>query len=353
MKVLICGDVHWSTYASILRKRGVDFSKRLENCINSINWVEQTAEEYNCDRVIYLGDWFDRADINSEEASALRQIVWGDIPHTVIVGNHELGSANGDYSTAQLFSLLPSFDVKNTPTMEIGYKYRFVFLPYIFEKDRKPIEWYINNLSHGMFETQEVKYTYIFSHNDIKGVNYGIFESTSGFDIQDIDENCTLFFNGHIHNGKQITDKIINVGNITGQNFNEDATLYDHRVIILDTDNMTTKTIVNPYAYNFYKIEVTSIADANDKLSNLKSHSVISVKCPESIIDDIRKILSENPLIEEYRIVTVAEDTVSPKEDIKQLIASDHLSQFKDYVISKMGKSDLLLSELQEVLSGN
>ena len=69
MRILVCGDVHWSNYSSILRRRGTDYSKRLENCINSINWVEQTAEDYSCDCVVYLGDWFDRSDLNSEEIS--------------------------------------------------------------------------------------------------------------------------------------------------------------------------------------------------------------------------------------------------------------------------------------------
>ena len=62
MRVLIVGDVHWSSYSSIIRKRGTEYSKRLENCINSINWVEEKAEEYKCDKVIYLGDLFDQAE---------------------------------------------------------------------------------------------------------------------------------------------------------------------------------------------------------------------------------------------------------------------------------------------------
>ena len=45
MKFLICGDVHWSEFSSILRKMGDKYSKRLENLINSINWVEEQAKE--------------------------------------------------------------------------------------------------------------------------------------------------------------------------------------------------------------------------------------------------------------------------------------------------------------------
>ena len=44
---LIVGDVHWSEYSSIYRKRGTKFSKRLENLINTVNWIEETAETYD------------------------------------------------------------------------------------------------------------------------------------------------------------------------------------------------------------------------------------------------------------------------------------------------------------------
>ena len=71
MKILIVGDVHWSTYSSIVRSRGKKYSTRLENLINSVNWAERIADEENCDRIIYLGDFFDKADLTAEEITAL------------------------------------------------------------------------------------------------------------------------------------------------------------------------------------------------------------------------------------------------------------------------------------------
>ena len=44
----------------------------------------------------------------------------------------------------------------------------------------------------------------------------GQFKSTEGYNVQDIDANCDLFINGHLHNGEKITKKIINIGNISG-----------------------------------------------------------------------------------------------------------------------------------------
>lgn len=348
MRILVCGDVHWSNYSSILRRRGTDYSKRLENCINSINWVEQTAEDYSCDCVVYLGDWFDRSDLNSEEISALNEVSFGDMFHTVIVGNHELGSANGDYSTTKVLSLLPDFEVISTPLCKKSSTANLVFIPYIFERDRKTLREYLEECGYDIN-----KPTIVFSHNDLRGVNYGAFVSKEGFDIKDITGSCDLFLNGHIHNGQPITDKIINVGNITGQNFNEDANEYDHNVYILDTETFELFYVTNPYAYNFYKEEVSSEKDISKLIGKLKNHSVVSVKCPEHLVPKLKEELESCEKIEEYRVVTVIEEAEAPKEDIKELLSADHLSQFREYILEKLGGSEAVLKELQEVISVN
>lgn len=355
MRVLICGDVHWCNYSSIVRKRGEKYSKRLENCIETINWVERTAEENGCDRVIYLGDFFDRSDMNAEEISALKEITWGNLKHEIIVGNHELGSANGSYSTANILSLLPNFNVISEPYLDVGFGRYFLYLPYIFENDRKPILEYFRNLIGSDFTTQEVKRLYVFSHNDLKGVNYGAFESKEGFDLDDIQNSCDYFFNGHIHNGMNVSNKIIDVGNITGQNFNEDASRYSHRVILLDTNKVAYTSIDNPYAYNFYKEEVSSAEDITKIVSTLKEHSVVSVKCVEHLVGKMREELEALKNVEEYRIVTVVEkkEEDAMVEDFSELLSSDHLKQFSDYVIDKLGGSVPVVKELQEVLGGN
>lgn len=352
MRVLIVGDVHWSTYSSIVRKRGVDYSKRLENCINSINWVEETAEENECDLIIYLGDFFDRAELNSEEITALKEIQWSTIPHQIIVGNHELGSAQGDYNTTQLFNLLPNFEVIDKPKVDVEFGPCFLYLPYIFEKDRKSISEYFNSLlNKNDLENIKNKNIFIFSHNDIKGVNYGAFESKDGFEVEDIKQNCTVCFNGHIHNnGEIVPNKIINVGNLTGQNFNEDATKYNHKIYILDTNGGDYKVYhgVNPYAYMFYKVEINTEQDINKLI--FSQHAVISAKCTESLVPKLKEIFENNPSIEEYKIITVIKEKNVEAEDISNnLLSIDHIKQFSEYIIDKFGNTEYVIKELQEI----
>ena len=53
--------------------------------------------------------------------------------------------------------------------------------------------------------TCEVKNRIILSHNDLAGLQLGKYISKTGFDINDIDKNCALFINGHLHNQESRT----------------------------------------------------------------------------------------------------------------------------------------------------
>ena len=345
-KVLVVGDVHFSTYSSILRKRGTKFSMRLENLINSLNWVEEQAEVNNCDRVIYLGDFFDKQDLTAEELTALQEVVWAQIPHIFLVGNHEGLLNDLSTSSAHLFAMIPQATVIDKPTVEIGFGYEFLYLPYIMEKERKSIDSYYNDGIGMDFVTQEFKQRIVFSHNDVK-MQYGMFNSVTGFDPNEL--NCSLFLNGHLHNGGVINDHAFNVGNLTGQNFSEDASRYEHRVAILTLENCDKylEWIENPYAFNFYKFD--DLSTLQRELTRLKNNSVITVKAPQSECVQLRSVLSNNPKIKDFRVISVAEKTISEKQEEVILESVSHLDKFVQYVKETMDNSNLLIEELNEV----
>ena len=356
MKALIVADVHFAQYSSIVRKRGQYYSCRLENLIWSINWAEKLAAEQHVDKIIYLGDFFDRADLNAEEATAFREICWSrDICHVFLVGNHEVAARSLEYSSVHLIDALgPNFNIVDRPMEDVGFGYRFIYLPYIFENDRRPLQEYISEAisQHGFVETQELKQLYIFSHNDIKGVQYGLFESESGFDKDEIIETgCRYFVNGHIHNHGWIKDdKILNLGNLTGQNFNEDALRYPHVVSILDTQTSQLEFFENPYALQFLKLEVQNKEDI--AAIKIVPHMVLSIKCKEECVDDLREFLDNHADVEEYRIITLLPDAqdVVEEESVQMFNSMDHLQQFQSYILSQLGKSSTVLEELQEVV---
>lgn len=356
MKILVVGDVHWSQYSSILRKRGEKYSYRLENLIQSVDWAEELADETDCELTVYLGDFFDRADINSEELSALREVSWNNLPHYFLVGNHEAGRGDLLYNSADVFGIA-NFKVVASVAQQYTIYHsdcQLCFLPYVLEENRKPLSEYFSWVNG-------IKQRIVFSHNDIKGFAMGNFISQEGFDIVDIDKNCDLYLNGHLHNGGRVSEKIINVGNLTGQNFSEDAFKYDHSVIVLDTDNLTCAVYENPYALNFYKLDFTENSDIdyiNKTSMKMKSNCVATIKCKEEDVDYIRKrfdpnhrddLIPYNCNMVETRIIVQSNINDKPINTESENIHINHLEQFSNYMIEYLGRSEILEYELQKV----
>lgn len=334
MKIGIIGDIHFSEYSSILRSRGDKYSTRLENCIDSISNAELITK--NCDLIVYLGDFFDKSTLNASEITALSEIEWNDIPHIFLVGNHEMGINNLFLSSAHIFNSIKSYRVIDQPVSRIFDVTEVCFLPYILEEDRKDS---INDY----FGARAAKKRIIFSHNDIAGIQLGQFISKAGFKINDIEANCDLFINGHLHNGSKLTDKIINVGNLTGQNFSEDGFKYDHVILILDTDTMISEVYENYYAINFYKVENIEDIEKIDKTA------VVTVKTTEENVSRAKELIENNKNIIASRVI-IDYTKGREKRDIK-VLSVDHIDEFRKFVLSEIGDTDLIREEL-EIING-
>ena len=348
MRLFIYADPHWSSYSSILRSRGEKYSTRLENLIKTMNWVETEAHNQNCDTIICLGDFFDKSELNSEELTALQEVEWSSLKHYMLVGNHEIGRGNLELSSAHLFALIPNCEVIDSLyVLNETNGTTLVFLPYILEKDRKSLSEYLS------FESNDTRI--VFSHNDIAGIQMGQFVSTTGFSVEEIEENCNLFLNGHLHNGASIGDKIINVGNITGQNFSEDASIYDHRAYILDTDTRSLETLLNPNAMNFYKLDLTHMQPTIDDkliqntLSVLTYPAVATIKINPDINFIVRDLLTTCDNIIECRLITDGVKGAESVESISNKINLDHIQKFQMYVMENIGKDELTQNELERV----
>ena len=348
MKICVYSDVHWSQNSSIVRSRGNRYSSRLENLIQSVNWAERLAFDCGCAAVICAGDFFDANVLNSEEISALREIGWAPISHVFITGNHEGSVSSLDFSTMEVFNLCPNSVVINTPEhyMIEGTNVEFCYLPYVLERDRKPLVEYF-----GVPTNPRI----IFSHNDIKDIQYGQYVSQEGFSVGEIESNCNLYLNGHLHHCQCITDKVINIGNLTGQNFTEDAEKYEHCALIVDTDTMEVKFYINPYAYNFYKLDYTHInneVEFEKEMSLLKPNAVATIKVNSEFATTASSVISTISNIVSHRLIVEY-----PKESVEideggamEINSVDHLKQFETYILTTMGTGDVVKEELSHML---
>jgi len=347
MKIGIVGDIHWCQYSSIVRKRGNKYSTRLENCIKSINWAENLIKELNCDFTVYLGDFFDKPDLNSEEISALKEIKWNDLHKYFLVGNHETSSNDLFLNSTKIFSLFDYvktnnnlFSVIDRPILLEGDINTSIFLlPYILEENRQSLNNY--------FDFQENNNTKIlFMHNDIKNIQLGSFISQQGFAIEEIENLFNICINGHLHNRGYVSDKIYNAGNLTGQNFSEDAKKYNHCLTILDTDTLTLKTYENPNALNFYKEDWSETITQN---FNFKSNSVITVQTSEQTYEQAKSLIEQSPQIIESRILL--KPTLIESESNFEDLSIDHYKSFREYVLSNIDASTLAQEEIEIILT--
>lgn len=345
MKILLFADLHMCPRASIINKWGNKYPARLENCIASINWVERTAEELKCDFIVNLGDFFDKPDLSSETITACNEIKWSNTPHYSLVGNHDASTSNLLFNSVNSFLSSNHQIIVEPQIMELE-TCNICFLPYIVESDRLPIEKYLESI------TDKNKPIVILSHNDISGIQMGPVISKTGFSLEEIENNCSLFINGHLHNGQMITSKVINLGNLTGKDFGEDALRYNHNIAILDTDSLNITYIENPYAYNFYKLQVESEQDLI-ALSTLKANAVVSIKCDSTLIELAKQKIEElKDNILETRLIAVKKYDWEDNEETANFdLTVDHLARFIECCKTTLDNNKILDEELAVICS--
>lgn len=340
-KILIFADNHFCEKTSIVIKYGTKYRVRLENQIESLNWLEDLAVEQKCDSVICLGDFFDHDYLTDMEATALKDIKWNSLPHAFLVGNHESGYNGLKYNVTKLLEGPNRRVISEASKFDLDDNTELCFLPYIIESDRKLINEYFGNYSN---EKKRI----ILSHNDIAGIQLGPVMSKVGFNIDDITNNCDLFLNGHLHNGRWINKKVLNLGNLTGKDFGEDASLYTHNIAILDTETLKITLIENPYAFNFYKIEINNENEIK-KLHELKQNSAITIKCNHSMFNLIEDEIKNIPNIIEHRKLS----SFNSVDEVETLDSTDlnieYLPEYCNICRQKIENSELLEQELSEV----
>jgi len=356
MKILLYGDLHWSTTSSILRAASDKYTVRLDNLIQTVNWVEQLAKDRGCNSIISLGDWFDKAELTAQEISAIQEIKWSGKKECFIVGNHEIGRHDNLYSTTDVFGLKTLCTVFNAPKQYILGGTEICILPYIPSTDRKPMVEYFG---------EKTCKRVILSHNDIKGIQMGQFISQDGFSVEEIEESCDLFINGHLHNGMWVTGKILNLGNITGQNFSEDGFKYKHNAAILDTETLEVELVENPYAINFYKLDFTE----DDSIKHINSiqikNAVLTVKvnADSDALECIRCRFDPNytstvPFpkhdgVVASRILLNYSNGDNSEVSQTESLHIDHIQQFTQYIRETIGTSDIIEEELSNVIGGS
>ena len=343
MRILILSDTHISETTSIITGNGEKYTLNLEQAIKSFNYYNNVAIDKHCEMMIFAGDVFNKSNISDIEITATRDIIWNELPKYFLVGNHESSVNNLKYNTVKILENKNSEIISTQGESLMIGSTQIHFLPYILHSDKKPLETYL-------IKDEDAKKHIIISHNDIAGIQYGGFISKDGFTLDEIDENCDLFLNGHLHNGGWLSKKALNLGSYSCFNFTNDAFSYKYGGWILDTDTLELEFIENPFAWQFYKIEVKSVEELNKVLTKIKNNAVLSVKCSDVINKDVKDILSKDDRILTYRVISVHDASGATKDGIKELQSVNHIEEFMQCCAENIDDpNNVLESELLEV----
>ena len=150
-----------------------------------------------------------------------------------------------------------------------------------------------------------------------------------------------------------MSEKVTNLGNLTGKDYSENAFLYSHNAMLLETNEDGTfsyELIENPYAFNFYQIRVADKSDLN-KFKTLKNQAVVSVICRAGLLYELNEtIKAYSDKIAEKRIITYHDsaDTEDPELDITEL-AVDYLQELCNCCRSKLDNTETLEYVLAEI----
>lgn len=275
-------DAHFSVASSILNKTsGFNYSQRLDLLIQSFSWMNQQFIENKVDMIVNAGDLMDSDFIKAREGSALAEAfskLTIDKPIYHLVGNHEKEDKNNRYTSVSLLDQNNLYVVINEPTKlndEIS------FLPYISEVDSIDLDKISNKI--------------LISHMNYEGMSLGRVTLSTGINMDYASSKFELILNGHIHTASSYhSGKILNIGSMFGHGFDDNYELSYPCIMILDTDNLKVRRIINPYSALFLKFRSDSLSDFIKQLRQLTKISnskCIKVEVPYAIRDDIRDYL--------------------------------------------------------------
>lgn len=363
-KILVFSDNHFCATSSIVRGMSGEFTTRLDYELKTIEWLVETSKENGCSSMFCLGDFFDSSTLNSMEIGALSNIDWHDIPVYFLVGNHELGSGLNSYSSSHVNLLNTCVeDVFSRPVILSfpDVETLIYILPYQINVKENVKEYFASE--HSLPEQLKSYKKILFSHNDLKGVQMGKFISTGGLDVNKLSEDFDLVLNGHLHNSEWVKNNVLNVGNVIGQNFSEDAFKYSHNCWILDLNTLSITPVENPYSFNFYSVDLTDPKHDIDWVNKfdmeMKPNTVLNLKVKEDVAHYYRvrfdpTVPAEKSIPKCNKTVAARVQVVREMQDVGKKNSFDglrvnHLEEFQRFVLENIGDSDFIRKELQEV----
>eukprot|EP01102_Stenamoeba_stenopodia_P010339 TRINITY_DN3103_c0_g1_i2.p1 TRINITY_DN3103_c0_g1~~TRINITY_DN3103_c0_g1_i2.p1 ORF type:complete len:769 (+),score=143.18 TRINITY_DN3103_c0_g1_i2:84-2390(+) len=220
--------------------------RSLDRCMHVLKRVRELYKEHECDRVVFLGDFFHHRNVLNVKSvdSLLKEFKeWEEakVKSIFIPGNHDQVDREGMIHAVSLFSPFPSFLVSTVP--HIDKNHRTAFLPWreshhvqsdLFTKLPAAATQAINNSksNNPLISLEKYHQTEpsnektapwtIFAHAEVGGAytNNG-YETKGKITVGQINKVARACYLGHFHKRQKLGDRIWYIGDPYEQNFGE------------------------------------------------------------------------------------------------------------------------------------
>ena len=284
MKILLASDIHIAAHKKS--------TERLQDTINVLKWVFETAHEKDIKHVIIAGDLFqDRAkiDIAAYQWTFETFLKYGKgLKIYLLLGNHDLlHRLKCDISSVRPLSCLPGVHVIGEPsTLPVG-EYQISFLPFTID----PAE----DLKH---ITNNSEFKLLVGHLAVSGAEQGKYHLSDVMVEHDGDmtivdaavfDDWDQVFLGHYHQGQLVTDNVEYVGSPLELNFGEAFT--QKHIIAFDLETQEKQYIINNFSPKHYILDPEEV-DEYDVDGNFIRLEVDNLSAAE-VVEFRKKIIEK------------------------------------------------------------
>lgn len=309
--------------------------------IKTGEWLASLAANHKVDRIVNGGDTFDSTSVKAEELEAIRLFFSYfnslDIPHYVLVGNHEKVSDN--FNASEVLA---------------GYKNITVLRKPAKLNDVISVIPYMDSSEINKSLLKSLKNKLLVSHIDIQGSCLrDSYILDAGVNPELLAEYFEMVANGHLHTAEHLEtskNQVWNIGGVSSSSF-VDNQEYIPSAVIYDSETNTFERFNNPHTILFRRYSIDTLKSLMKVLRDLdKSYKyVLMIKYTnydQKI--DIQKILDKNDLVISYKLINVytdtgkAADNTIVAEEFTTINIQEKFSEFLDTVDLKYDKKEYL-----------
>jgi DNA repair exonuclease SbcCD nuclease subunit len=319
-KIILSADWHLKFSSQFDRTTDQGIPSRLQEIIESVDWVLSVGKKQKATYFLGLGDIFDSSEkLLTREGLSIKTMfnrISKQYTKTAmfLVGNHD--QISSEHNILDLFS--PIIKVFSSPSFVDIPGARLFFLPYLRESE---------DLYAALKE---------FESHDCPGKKYlfAHFWDTSvmGVDPEAIDltkVNLDFFnriFLGHYHvPSSNFNSKIIYIGTLLNKRFNETG---PKGCWTLDVETNKLEFFANPGSPEFFVLQDTNVlTDAE----NLVTNAYYRIACdPENVLE-VTKLLSK---VKGFELVSKKDEETDPTKISIMNVEKRNSSSLKDYIMA-------------------